>query len=141
MGVRYQKYRSIAIPLNIGIELSQVSRYFDISNIEPALVHISVVYFRLICKLKTLLFEQISAHLNPFYPEYDSSRSYLFYPEYDSGRSLHLTRLPCTLTFWNPIGWLTPNDVSISGSLGNSYFSTNQRRSLGICSTKRVPPS
>ena len=37
MGVRYQKYRSIAIPLNIGIELSQVSRYFDISNIEPAL--------------------------------------------------------------------------------------------------------
>ena len=38
MGVRYKKYRSIAIPLNIGIELSQVSRYFDISNIEPALV-------------------------------------------------------------------------------------------------------
>ena len=31
-GVQYQKYRSI------GIELSQVSRYFDISNIEPALV-------------------------------------------------------------------------------------------------------
>ena len=41
MGVRYQKYRSIAIPLNIGIELSQVSRYFDISNIEPALVIIT----------------------------------------------------------------------------------------------------
>ena len=79
--------------------------------------------------------------LNPFYPEYDSSRSYPFYPEYDSGRSLHLTRLPCTLTFWNPIGWLTPNDVSISGPLGNSNFSTNQCRSLGICSTKRVPPS
>ena len=38
MGVRYQKYRSIAIPLNIGIELSQVSRYFDIFGIEPALV-------------------------------------------------------------------------------------------------------
>ena len=37
MGVRYQKYRSIAIPLNIGIELSQVSRYFDIFGIEPAL--------------------------------------------------------------------------------------------------------
>ena len=79
--------------------------------------------------------------VNPFYPEYDSSRSYPFYPEYDSSRSLHLTRLPCTLTFWNPIGWLTPNDVSISGSLGNSYFSTNQCRSLGICSIKRVPPS
>ena len=42
MGVRYQKYRSIAIPLNIGIELSQVLRYFDISNIEPALIHICV---------------------------------------------------------------------------------------------------
>ena len=32
MVVRYQKYRSIAIPLNIDIEHSQVSRYFDISN-------------------------------------------------------------------------------------------------------------
>ena len=32
VGIRYQKYRSIAIPLNIGIELSQVSRYIDISN-------------------------------------------------------------------------------------------------------------
>ena len=60
--------------------------------------------------------------INPFYPEYDSSRSYPFYPEYDSSRSLHLARLPRTLTFWNPIGWLTPNDVSISGSLGNPYF-------------------
>ena len=59
---------------------------------------------------------------NPFYPEYDSSRSYPFYPEYDSGRSLHLARLPRTLTFWNPIGWLTPNDVSILGSLGNPYI-------------------
>ena len=38
MGFRYQKYRSIAIPLNIGIELSQVSRYFDIFGIEPALI-------------------------------------------------------------------------------------------------------
>ena len=84
---------------------------------------------------------RITSIINPFYPEYDSSRSYPFYPEYDSSRSLHLTRLPCTLTFWNPIGWLTPNDVSISGSLGNSYFSTNQRRSVGICSSKRVPPS
>ena len=79
--------------------------------------------------------------LNPFYPEYDSSRSYPFYPEYDSGRSLHLARLPRTLTFWNPIGWLTPNDVSISGSLGNPYFSTNQCHSLGICRTNRAPPS
>ena len=79
--------------------------------------------------------------INPFYPEYDSSRSYPFYPEYDSGRSLHLARLPRTLTFWNPIGWLTPNDVSISGSLGNPYFSTNQCRSLGICRTNRAPPS
>ena len=32
------KYRSIAIPLNTGIELLQVSQYFDISNIEPALL-------------------------------------------------------------------------------------------------------
>ena len=91
---------------------------------------------------------QLVAHLhnllhcgNPFYPEYDSSRSYPFYPEYDFGRSLHLARLPRTLTFWNPIGWLTPNDVSISGSLGNPYFSTNQCRSLGICRTNRAPPS
>ena len=79
--------------------------------------------------------------INPFYPEYDSSRSYPFYPEYDSGRSLHLARLPRTLTFWNPIGWLTPNDVSISGSLGNPYFSTNQCRSLGICRPNSAPPS
>ena len=42
VGVRYQKYRSIAIPLNIGIELSQVSRYFDIFGIEPALVSVAV---------------------------------------------------------------------------------------------------
>ena len=86
------------------------------------------------------LFSQISL-VNPFYPEYDSSRSYPFYPEYDSGRSLHLARLPRTLTFWNPIGWLTPNDVSISGSLGNPYFSTNHCRSLGICRPKSAPPS
>ena len=46
----------------------------------------------------------------------------LFYPEYDSSRSLHLARLPRTMTFWNSICWLTPNDVSISGSLGNPYF-------------------
>ena len=38
VGVQYQKYRSIAIPLGISIGLSQISRYFDISNIEPALV-------------------------------------------------------------------------------------------------------
>ena len=79
--------------------------------------------------------------INPFYPEYNSSRSYPFYPEYDSSRSLHLARLPRTLTFWNPIGWLTPNDVSISGSLENPYFSTNQCRSLGICRPKSAPPS
>ena len=29
---------------------------------------------------------------------------------------------PALLTFWNPIGWLTPNDVSILGSLGYPYF-------------------
>ena len=33
-----EKYRSIAIPLGISIELLQASRYFDISNIEPALI-------------------------------------------------------------------------------------------------------
>ena len=63
--------------------------------------------------------EYDSSHSYPFYPEYDSSRSYPLYPEYDSSHSLHLARLPRTLTFWNPIGWLTPNDVSISASLGN----------------------
>ena len=84
--------------------------------------------------------ESWQGHINPFYPDYDSSRSYPFYPEYDSSRSLHLTRLPCTLTFWNPFGWLTLNDVSKSGSLGNPYFSTNQCRSLGICSIKRGTP-
>ena len=34
---RYTIYRSIAIPSSIDIERSQVSRYFDISSIEPAL--------------------------------------------------------------------------------------------------------
>ena len=38
VGVRYPKYRSIAIPLSTGIKLLQVLRYFDISNIEPALI-------------------------------------------------------------------------------------------------------
>jgi len=80
--------------------------------------------------------EYDSSRSYPFYQEYDSSRSYPFYPEHDSSRSLHLGQLPHTLTFWNPIGWLTLNDVSISGSLGNPYFATNQCRSLGICSTK-----
>ena len=46
VGVRYQKYRSIAIPLNIGIELSQVSRYFDIFCIEPALLRYSTYILR-----------------------------------------------------------------------------------------------
>ena len=72
--------------------------------------------------MKTFYFFANYMFSSPFYPEYDSSRSYPFYPEYDSSRSLHLARLPRTLTFWNPIGWLTPNDVSISGSLGNPYF-------------------
>ena len=36
--IRYSIYRSIAIPSSIDIERSQVSRYFDISSIEPALV-------------------------------------------------------------------------------------------------------
>ena len=49
MGVRYQKYRSIAIPLNIGIELSQVSRYFDIFGIEPALVCVCVDIYIYMC--------------------------------------------------------------------------------------------
>ena len=35
--IRYSIYRSIAIPPSIDIERSQVSRYFDISSIEPAL--------------------------------------------------------------------------------------------------------
>ena len=93
------------------------------------------------CHFDFLTFQTDIDCFNPFYPEYDSSRSYPFYPEYDSGRSLHLARLPRTLTFWSPIGWLTPNDVSISGSLGNPYFSTNQCRSLGICRPKSAPPS
>ena len=36
---------------------------------------------------------------------------------------------------------LTPNDVSISTTLGNPQFSSSQCRSLGICRTKRIPPS
>ena len=36
--IRYSIYRSIAIPSSIDIDRSQVSRYFDISSIEPALV-------------------------------------------------------------------------------------------------------
>ena len=35
--IRYSIYRSIAIPSSIDIERSQVSRYFDILSIEPAL--------------------------------------------------------------------------------------------------------
>ena len=35
--IRYSIYRSIAIPSSIDIDRSQVSRYFDISSIEPAL--------------------------------------------------------------------------------------------------------
>ena len=30
----------------------------------------------------------LGTYFNPFYPEYDSSRSYPFYPEYDSSCSL-----------------------------------------------------
>ena len=41
---RYRSiYRSIAIPPSIDIERSQVSRYFDISSIEPALLVVSTV--------------------------------------------------------------------------------------------------
>ena len=36
--IRYSIYRSIAIPSSIDIDRSQVSRYFDISSIEPALM-------------------------------------------------------------------------------------------------------
>ena len=36
--IRHSIYRSIAIQSSIDIERSQVSRYFDISSIEPALV-------------------------------------------------------------------------------------------------------
>ena len=36
--IRYSIYQSIAIPRSIDIEYSQVSRYFDISSIEPALL-------------------------------------------------------------------------------------------------------
>ena len=122
------------IPQSLRLKCSQVSWYFNISCMEPALICSFVV-------VNPFYPEYDSNRSYPFYPEYDSSRSYPFYPEYDSSRSLHLTWLPCTLTFWNPIGWLTLNDVIISGSLGNSYFSTNQCRSLGIRSTKRILPS
>ena len=36
--IRYSIYRSIAILSSIDIDRSQVSRYFDISSIEPALM-------------------------------------------------------------------------------------------------------
>ena len=42
--IRYSIYRSIAIPSSIDIERSQVSRYFDISSIEPALLVKMVVF-------------------------------------------------------------------------------------------------
>ena len=72
-----------------------------------ACVGVCVVYVWCMCGVCICTESQHgNSAFNPFYPEYDSSRSYPFYPEYDSSRSLHLTRLPCTLTFWNPIGWL-----------------------------------
>ena len=40
--IHHSIYRSIAIPPSIDIERSQVSRYFDISSIEPALVQSAV---------------------------------------------------------------------------------------------------
>ena len=43
----------IVIPLNIGIELSQVLQYFDISNIEPALVYSEVcTMYSEVCTMK-----------------------------------------------------------------------------------------
>ena len=44
--IRYSIYRSIAIPSSIDIERSQVSRYFDISSIEPALTDIRPNHFK-----------------------------------------------------------------------------------------------
>ena len=51
MLLRYSILASIAIPPSIGIELRQVSRYFDISSIEPALavgvqnIDVTVLHF------------------------------------------------------------------------------------------------
>ena len=90
-------------------------QFLSISNINS---HNSknTTYLFLIRSLQHCLYIRIISHVemsvkqykvfNPFYPEYDSSRSYPFYPEYDSSRSLHLARLPRTLTFWNPIDCL-----------------------------------
>ena len=41
--IRYSIYRSMAIPSSIDIERSHVSRYFDISSIEPALLDIGLL--------------------------------------------------------------------------------------------------
>ena len=48
MGVSITKYRSIVIPLNIGIELSQVLRYFDISLVGMS-SHVVIDEIRLGC--------------------------------------------------------------------------------------------
>ena len=45
--IRYSIYRSIAIPSSIDIDRSQVSRYFDISSIEPALNRTAVSVTRI----------------------------------------------------------------------------------------------
>ena len=44
-------YQSIAIPSSIGIKRSRVSRYFDISSIEPALVVMLFQIVMLFCRL------------------------------------------------------------------------------------------
>ena len=123
--------------------LDNLSQTFQQIYIRMTSVNLALLFkfYMLMSSSNPFYPEYDSSRSYPFYPEYDSSRSYPFYPEYDSGRTLHLARLPRTLTFWNPIGWLTPNDVSISGSLGNPYFSTNHCRSLGICRPKSAPPS
>ena len=43
--IRYSINLSIAIPSSIDIERSQVSRYFDISSIEPALIITYIVSY------------------------------------------------------------------------------------------------
>ena len=48
--IRYSIYRSIAIPSSIDIERSQVSRYFDISSIEPALVVVGTMTMHIITR-------------------------------------------------------------------------------------------
>ena len=62
--IRNSIYRSIAIPSSIDIERSQISRYFDISSIEPALIVCSLnMCNQIIFALCTVIFLCYSSNM------------------------------------------------------------------------------